>query len=142
MDIAKVQHSSSLFVPVSLTHYHAEHQGMEYLHEIKVEHRDLKATNCLLDGDMRVKLADFGLSKSKTLATTFAGQPSETGPSGTITHMAPELLLENKFTEKCDSVLLWYRDVGSNLAQDRLRGADQTGNHYPDHRGEAPISDS
>ena len=85
---------------------------MEYLHEIKVEHRDLKATNCLLDGDMRVKLADFGLSKSKALATTlFAGRPSETGPSGTITHMAPELLLENMFTEKCDvysfGVVMW-----------------------------------
>ena len=85
---------------------------MEYLHENKVEHRDLKATNCLLDGDMRVKLADFGLSKSKALATTlFAGRPSETGPSGTITHMAPELLLENTFTEKCDvysfGIVMW-----------------------------------
>ena len=85
---------------------------MEYLHENKVEHRDLKAANCLLDGNMRVKLADFGLSKSKALATTFfAGQPSETGPSGTITHMAPELLLENKFTEKCDvysfGIVMW-----------------------------------
>ena len=84
---------------------------MDYLCESGVQHRDLKADNCLLDGNMRVKLADFGLSKSKIIFTTFTGPSSQTGLSGTVTHMAPELLLENKFTEKCDvysfGIVMW-----------------------------------
>ena len=84
---------------------------MEYLYENKFMHRDLKAANCLLDGNMRVKLADFGLSKSKIIVTTFTGPSSQTGLSGTVTHMAPELLLEKLFTEKCDvysfGIVMW-----------------------------------
>ena len=76
---------------------------MEYLHKNRVEHRDLKAANCLLDRDCRVKLADFGLSKT---ITSFTGQSSKHYPVGTFSHMAPEILLihlpENKFTEKAD----------------------------------------
>ena len=69
---------------------------MEYLYANGVEHRDLKAANCLLDRDERVKLADFGLSKSKTLVKRSTGRTStDQGPSGTATHMAPELLLNN-----------------------------------------------
>ena len=69
---------------------------MEYLYANGVEHRDLKAANCLLDRDERVKLADFGLSKSKTLVKRSTGRTStDQGASGTATHMAPELLLNN-----------------------------------------------
>lgn len=101
-------------------------QGMEYLYANGVEHRDLKAPNCLLDGDYRVKLADFGLSKSKALETKTARRSSDNGPSGTITHMAPELL-KNVFTEKSDvysfGITMWEvlsREVpfeGQNEAQ-------------------------
>ena len=77
---------------------------MQYLHENGVQHRDLKANNCLVErisesGEFRIKLADFGLSKSKILVTTCTGH---SGPAGTVTHMAPELLLVNEFTEKSD----------------------------------------
>ena len=74
---------------------------MQYLTENGVQHRDLKASNCLIEYKSRyfhVKLADFGLSKSKDLLTSF----SKNGLCGTVTHMAPELLLGNEFTEKCD----------------------------------------
>ena len=72
---------------------------MEYLHKNRVEHRDLKAANCLLDRDCRVKLADFGLSKT---ITSFTRRSSTNYPAGTYSHMCPELLLENKFTQKAD----------------------------------------
>ena len=41
-------------------------RGLAYLHgesRIKVVHRDIKATNVLLDKDLNSKISDFGLAK-------------------------------------------------------------------------------
>ena len=75
---------------------------MKYLYENKVEHRDLKAANCLLDGDMRVKLADFGLARRSERNEDKQDAEKADNAAGTPSHMALELLRENRFTEKCD----------------------------------------
>ncbi|GAB2300124.1 hypothetical protein Dimus_034163 [Dionaea muscipula] len=73
--------------------------GIEYLHEGAVPpvvHRDLKSANILLDGSMRAKVADFGLSKEEH----FDGQKSSV--KGTYGYIDPEYILTSKSSEKSD----------------------------------------
>ena len=69
---------------------------MLYLHDQDppIQHRDLKAENCLIvvdEGQYRVKITDFGLSKSTTNVTQTSARSV-----GTETHMAPELFIMSK----------------------------------------------
>lgn len=44
-------------------------RGVEYIHANKVLHRDLKPSNLLVDSELRLKIADFGLARAYALPT-------------------------------------------------------------------------
>jgi WNK lysine deficient protein kinase len=70
-------------------------EGLKYLHDKNIIHRDLKCDNIFLNGNKgEVKIGDFGLSisKVKTYAESVIGTPE---------FMAPELY-EEKYNEKVD----------------------------------------
>ncbi|WJX72476.1 hypothetical protein P8452_56358 [Trifolium repens] len=76
-------------------------RGLAYLHEesrLKVVHRDIKATNVLLDTDLNPKISDFGLAKLDEEDNTHIS----TRIAGTYGYMAPEYAMHGYLTDKAD----------------------------------------
>ncbi|XP_047312630.1 probable LRR receptor-like serine/threonine-protein kinase At1g53430 [Impatiens glandulifera] len=76
-------------------------RGLAFLHEesrLKIVHRDIKATNVLLDKDLNPKISDFGLAKLNEEENTHLSSRV----AGTYGYIAPEYAMHGYLTDKVD----------------------------------------
>ncbi|CAO2044651.1 unnamed protein product [Urochloa humidicola] len=103
-------------------------RGLEYLHHgvnPHIVHRDIKASNILLDRDLTPKISDFGLAKLLPPNATHVS----TRVAGTLGYLAPEYAIRGQVTRKSDvysfGVLLLEIVSGRSNSDTRLAYEDQ-----------------
>uniref|UniRef100_A0A6T5VXF8 Protein kinase domain-containing protein n=1 Tax=Chromulina nebulosa TaxID=96789 RepID=A0A6T5VXF8_9STRA len=83
--------------------------GLEYLHNKGIAHRDIKCANCLLTSKGVVKLADFGASKK------YESESIVSGLKGTPNWMAPEVIRGTQMTSGWMKADVW--SVGCTIVE-------------------------
>lgn len=85
---ARIEADGSLPVPYALRVVRDVAAGLDALHTHGIVHRDVKASNVMLDADGAALITDFGLAKGR--ADTVLTRPGQL--MGTLDYVAPELI--------------------------------------------------
>lgn len=72
-------------------------EGLSYLHQKRILHRDIKTANIFFDENFKVRIGDFGIAKLLGEKTKFAESVI-----GTPYYLSPELLNKKPYNEKND----------------------------------------
>ncbi|KAK8447335.1 hypothetical protein SEVIR_8G050825v4 [Setaria viridis] len=103
-------------------------RGLAFLHEEirpPIIHRDIKASNILLDKDLTPKISDFGLAKLLPPNATYVSIQV----AGTLGYLAPEYAIRGQVTKKSDiysyGVLLLEIVSGRHNTNTRLPSEDR-----------------
>ncbi len=79
-------------------------EGLEYLHNNNVIHRDIKGANILVDNDGNVKLTDFGCAKQLEFTVNSLSNKENFNNTlkGSVPWMAPEVINQAVYDKKVD----------------------------------------